>query len=135
MRFFEQRSIDRIINGMYWTNGSSTETHKIFWYITTYEGKFLKRIFTDFYFIKYNEINLCQLHVQKLVSYKNGNNEYKNSVCRFIQKISDTLCAYIGKILKKYFTKFTLHWMYWNKRINFFLTRACFVYRMTQYIY
>ena len=63
--------MDRIENGIYTTNDSSTETHQSFsmHYGLWEGGKCLKRILTYFHYIRYNEINVRHLNVQKLVSY------------------------------------------------------------------
>ena len=47
-------------NGMSETNRWSTETRM--------EGKFLKHVLTYLHYIKYNEINICYLDIQKHVS-------------------------------------------------------------------
>ena len=43
---------------------------KVFPYITSHGGKFLKLILTYLYSIKYNEINVYYLNVQNHTSYK-----------------------------------------------------------------
>ena len=62
--------MNRIENGMDTTNGLSTETHKIFRYITAYGGKCLKPILTYLDCTKYNEINISHSDLQKHVAYE-----------------------------------------------------------------
>ena len=43
---------------------------KVFPYITSYRGKFLKRVLTYLCCTKCNEINICHLYIHKHVSHK-----------------------------------------------------------------
>ena len=63
-------SVYRIENGIHGTNGSSTETHKIFRYIMVYGGGNLKRILTYLSYTKHKEIHICHSDIQKDNSYK-----------------------------------------------------------------
>ena len=63
--------MDRIENGIYTTNGLSTETHKSFpIHSGLWDETFFKRILGYLYCTKYNEINIGHSYIQKHVSYK-----------------------------------------------------------------
>ena len=84
-------SMNRIENDIHTANYLSTETHKIFRYITAYGGEKFTVYFNILKCIKYNEINVGHSSVQKHVSYKKFNKEYKYYVYKLIQNFSDTL--------------------------------------------
>ena len=63
--------MDRNENGVYGTNGLSTETHKSFLIHYGCEGNYLKRIL---YCTKRNEINVCHSYVQIMLPIINGIN-------------------------------------------------------------
>ena len=61
--------MNRIENGIYTTNGLSTETHKRFSdTLQAIGGKCLKRILKYLYWTKYNEIKICHSDIQKDIS-------------------------------------------------------------------
>ena len=99
-------SMNYIDNGIGTTNDLSTETVKIFWYITgeKWGEKYLKRILTYLHSTKYNEINMCHSHIQKHVSYKKWSKKYKYYAYRLTQMFSDTLHPTVENFLKLYLT-------------------------------
>ena len=82
-----------IENGIYTANGLSTGTHKSFpVHYGLWRGKCLKSILTYLDCIKYNEIDISHLHIQKHVFYKKKlYKKYKKIMYRLIRKFSDTL--------------------------------------------
>ena len=64
--------MDRVENGTYSTDCSSTETDKIIPITLRHMGRnVLKRILTYLYYTEYNEIKVCHPDIQKHVLYKN----------------------------------------------------------------
>ena len=74
--------MDRIENGAFWTNGYSSETHKLF--------GFLKRILTYLYCTKYDENNIGHSDTQKHVFLLKRFKHFKYFLYRLTQKVSDT---------------------------------------------
>ena len=64
-------TMGHIQNGIYGTDGLSTDTHKSFqMHYNLWGGKHLKRILICFYCNKYNKTNICHSDTRKNVSYK-----------------------------------------------------------------
>ena len=70
---------------------------KVFRYITAYGGNFLKRILAYLYCIKYNEIIMPHLHIEKHVSIEKWVKLHKCFAFRLTRKFSDTLLTMEGR--------------------------------------
>ena len=94
-------SMNRIENGIYTTNGLSTETHKSFpIHYGLLGGGCLKSILTNLDCTKYYEIDVGHLHIQKHVSYKKKYRQSTNIMSTGSHKSFPIRCILWGKILK-----------------------------------